>query len=137
MTEHIGAAPYQRTEDRKGQRNGYSEFRGRLLEGDSERLLFDHLLERFRSMGLVKARGKQRTDSTRLLAVVRGLNRLELVGETMRHALDILSTVAPEWLHQHIKPEWIRRYVRRLDDHRLPKKSKEDRQAEAERIGAD
>lgn len=23
MTEHIGAAPYQRTEDRKGQRNGY------------------------------------------------------------------------------------------------------------------
>jgi transposase len=113
-----------------------SEFRSRLLEGDSERLLFDHLLERFRSMGLVKARGKQRTDSTRILAVVRGLNRLELVGETMRHALDILSTVAPEWLHQHIKPEWVRRYVRRLDDHRLPK-SKEDRQTEAERIGAD
>jgi transposase-like protein len=23
MTEHIGAAPYERTEDRKGQRNGY------------------------------------------------------------------------------------------------------------------
>src|SRR3954454_19474657 len=23
MNEHIGAAPYQRTEDRKGQRNGY------------------------------------------------------------------------------------------------------------------
>jgi transposase len=31
-----------------------SEFRSRLLEGDSERLLFDHLLERFRGMGLVK-----------------------------------------------------------------------------------
>jgi hypothetical protein len=53
---------------------------------------FDHLLERYREMGLVKARGKQRTDSTRILAVVRGLNRLELVGETMRHALDVLST---------------------------------------------
>jgi hypothetical protein len=76
MTEHIGAAPYQRTEDRKGQRNGYSEFRSRLLEGDSERLLFDHLLERFRGMGLIKARGKQRTDSTRILAVVRGLLNL-------------------------------------------------------------
>jgi transposase len=113
-----------------------SEFRSRLLEGGSERLLFDHLLERFRGMGLVKARGKQRTDSTRILVVIRGLNRLELVGETMRHALDILSTVAPEWLQRYTNPEWVRRYVRRLDDHRLPK-SKEERQAEAESIGAD
>ena len=112
------------------------EFRSRLLEGGSERLLFDHLLERYREMGLVKARGKQRTDSTRILAVVRGLNRLELVGETMRHALDVLSTVAPEWLREHTNPEWVRRYVRRLDDHRLPK-SKEERQAEAEKIGVD
>jgi hypothetical protein len=47
-------------------------------------------------MGLVKARGKQRTDSTRILAAVCGLNHLELVGETMRHALDALSRVAPE-----------------------------------------
>lgn len=112
------------------------EFRTRLLEGDSERLLFDHLLEKFRGMGLLKARGKQRTDSTRILAVIRGLNRLELVGETMRHALDVLSTVAPEWLREHTDPEWVGRYARRIDDHRLPK-SKEDRQAEAERIGVD
>src|SRR5687768_3525632 len=113
-----------------------SEFRTRLLEGGSERLLFDHLLERFRQMGLVKERGKQRTDSTRILAVVRGLNRLELVGETMRHALDVLSTVAPEWLQRHTNPEWVKRYVRRLDDEKLPK-SKEARQGEAEKIGAD
>ena len=112
------------------------EFRSRLLEGGSERLLFDHLLDRYREMGLVKARGKQRTDSTRILAVVRGLNRLELVGETMRHALDVLSTIAPQWLQQHVRPEWIERYVRRLDDHRLPK-SKEARKAEAETIGDD
>ena len=76
--------------------SGLSEFRSRLLESEAERLLFDHLLERFRQMGLVKGRGKQRTDSTRILAVVRGLNRLELVDETMRRALDALSTVAPE-----------------------------------------
>jgi transposase len=113
-----------------------SEFRSRLLEGGSERLLFDHLLERFREMGLVKERGKQRTDSTRILAMVRGLNRLELVGETMRHALDVLSTVAPEWLQRHTNPGWVKRYARRLDDHRLPK-GKEERQAEAEKIGAD
>lgn len=113
-----------------------SEFRTRLLEGDSEKLLFEHLLERFREMGLLKERGKQRTDSTRILAAVRGLNRLELVGETMRHALDALSAVAPEWLCERVHPEWTQRYVRRLDDHRLPE-GKEERQAEAERIGAD
>jgi transposase len=113
-----------------------SEFRSRLFEGGSERLLLDHLLERFRQMGLVKARGKQRTDSTRILAVVRGLNRLELVGESMRHALDVLATVAPEWLQERVRPEWIKRYVRRLDDHRLPK-SKEARKVEGEKIGAD
>src|ERR671933_284608 len=74
-----------------------SEFRSRLLEGGSERLLFDHLLQRFRGMGLLKERGKQRTDSTRILAVVRGLNRPELVGESMRHTLDVLATIVPEW----------------------------------------
>ena len=113
-----------------------SEFRSRLLEGGSERLLFEHLLDRFREMGLVKARGKQRTDSTRILAVVRGLNRLELVGETMRHALDVLSAVAPEWLQERVRPEWTQRYVCRLDDEKLPK-SKEARLQEGERIGAD
>ena len=102
------------------------EFRSRLLEGSSERLLFDHLLERYREMGLVKARGKKRTDSTRILAVVRGLNRLQLVGESMRHTLDILSTVAPEWLCGRVREEWTQRYVRRLDDGKLPK-SKEAR----------
>jgi len=88
-----------------------SEFRSPLLESEAERLLFDHLLERFRQMGVVKGRGKQRTDSTRILAVVRGLNRLELVGETMRRALDALSTVAPEWLRERVREEWARRYV--------------------------
>jgi transposase len=113
-----------------------SEFRSRLLAGGSERLLFDHLLERFHGMGLVKARGKQRTDSTRILAVVRGLNRLELVGETMRHTLDVLATVAPEWLRERVHEEWTQRYVRRVDDEKLPK-SKEARQEEAEKIGLD
>ena len=38
------------------------EFRARLLENGQESLLFDALLERFRSMGLLKGRGRQRTD---------------------------------------------------------------------------
>jgi hypothetical protein len=33
-----------------------------------------------------------------VLAAVRALNRVELVTETMRHALTVLADVAPEWL---------------------------------------
>jgi transposase len=41
-----------------------SEFRSRLHEGEAEMLLFDTLLAAFRDQGLLKPRGKQRTDST-------------------------------------------------------------------------
>jgi transposase len=74
-----------------------SEFRSRLLAGSAESLLFDMLLTWCRDRQLVKARGRQRTDSTHILAAVRALNRLEVVGETMRQALNTLAVVAPEW----------------------------------------
>src|SRR3954470_2706675 len=57
-----------------------SEFRARLIAGASEKLLLDKMLQRLRARGLVKARGRQRTDSTHVLAAIRVLNRLELVG---------------------------------------------------------
>src|SRR5687767_7658718 len=41
-----------------------SEFRSRLVAGGAEHLLLDTMLERFKARGLVRARGKQRTDST-------------------------------------------------------------------------
>src|SRR5215813_8508989 len=40
-----------------------SEFRDRLLAGSAEALLLEKLLERCRTLGLLKARGQQRTDS--------------------------------------------------------------------------
>ncbi len=58
------------------------------------------MLERLRDRGLVKARGQQRTDSTHVLAAIRMLNRLELVGETLRATLNQLATVAPEWIRR-------------------------------------
>ncbi len=64
-----------------------------------ERLL-DKLLERCRALGLLKARGSQRTDSTHVLAAIRKLNRLELVAEILRAALNELATEAPEWLQE-------------------------------------
>jgi transposase len=56
------------------------------------------VLRRCQEQGWLKARGRQRTDSTSILGAVTALNQLELVGETLRHALNVLATVAPEWL---------------------------------------
>ena len=97
-----------------------SEFRTRLIAGAAEYLLFETLLTWCRDRQLVKARGRQRTDSTHVLAAVRALNRIEVVGETMRHALNTLAVVAPEWLCTVSPPDWRDRYARRAEDDRLP-----------------
>jgi hypothetical protein len=51
-------------------------------------LALDALLERLAGLGLVKAGGRQRTDSTHVLGAIRELNRLELAGKTLRAALE-------------------------------------------------
>jgi transposase len=112
------------------------EFRARLLVGHAEQLLFETMLDQFKTHGLLKARGHQRTDSTHILAAIRTLNRLECVGETMCHALEALAVVAPDWLLEQVRPEWKERYEQRIQEYRLPA-SKTDRQALAETIGAD
>src|SRR5258708_35675658 len=78
------------------------------------------MLGHFKTRGLLKARGQQRTDSTHVLAAIRTLNRLECVGETMRHALETLAVVAPGWLLQQARPEWKERYEQRIQECRLP-----------------
>lgn len=98
--------------------------------------LFETLLSLLREQGLLKARGKQRSDSTHVLAAVVTLNRLECVGETLRHALNVLATVAPDRLQERVPTAWFDRYARRFEEYRLPPK-KEDRYALAEQIGAD
>ena len=113
-----------------------SEFRSRLIDGGAERLLLDTLLQHLRDQGLVKAKGRQRTDSTHVLAAVRGLNRLERVGETARAALNELAVVAPDWLQALAPPVWYERYSRRVENYRLPKAEKE-RLELAATIGAD
>jgi transposase len=80
-----------------------SEFRARLAAGNAALRLLDTLLERLRALGLLKPRGRQRTDSTHVLAAIRVLNRLERVGETLRAALNSLAVVVPAWL-QGIAP---------------------------------
>jgi transposase len=98
-----------------------SEFRSRLVNGQAEQQLLDTLLERCRELELIRERGRQRTDSTHVLAAVRTLNRLERVGETMRAALNDLAVMAPDWLQALAPVQWYQRYSRRVENYHLPK----------------
>ena len=113
-----------------------SEFRTRLVHGGAEVLLLEPLLQQLAAHGLLQARGTQRTDSTHVLAAIRTLNRLELVGETMRYVLNRLAVAAPAWLQAHLHPAWGDRYSHRVENYRLPK-TEAERQQLAAAIGAD
>lgn len=112
------------------------DFRKRLIAGNAELLLFETMLTLFREQGLLKARGRVRTDATHVLAAIQVLNRLECVGETLRHTLDTLATVAPDWLQSWLPSVWFERYSRRFAEYRLPA-SKQARYELAAEIGAD
>jgi transposase len=113
-----------------------SEFRDRLLAGSAAELLLDKLLERCQALGLLKARGQQRTDSTHVLAAIRVLNRLELVAETLRAALNAVATVVPDWLQAITPLAWYERSSRRIEESRLPK-DQAAREAYAQMVGED
>lgn len=113
-----------------------SAFRTRLVERSAETLLLDRLLEVCKQRGWLKEGGKQRTDSTHVLARVRSLSNLECVGETLRAALDDLADLAPDWLVKQVSPDWFERYSHRVENYRLPK-SESQRTALAQQIGAD
>lgn len=98
-----------------------SAFRARLVESGKAQLPLDRMLEHFRTAGLLKVRGKQRTDSTGVLGNIGMMNRLEIVGETLRAALNQIATVAPGWLRQVVSEDWYGRYAHRVEELRLPK----------------
>jgi transposase len=112
------------------------EFRDRLLEYAAERHVFEVMLNQFQARGLVKAGGRQRTDSTHVLSAMRTLNRLELVGETLRAALNGLAGVVPSWVQALAPVDWYERYSKRFEETRLPK-GLAARQAYAAQIGRD
>jgi transposase len=106
------------------------EFRARLLQGRGEALLFEALLSHAKERGWLKARGRQRTDSTHVLAAIQTLSRLECVAETLRQALNVLSATAPDWVQAHTPAEWYERYAARG-----PRLSASGRTARAARPG--
>jgi transposase len=113
-----------------------SEFRTRLVTGQVETLLLDALLTMASAQGLLKTRGRQRTDSTHVVGAIRVLNRLERVGETLRAALNSLAVVAPAWVQTLAPPEWYERYAHRVENYQMPK-TDTARKALAAVIGAD
>ena len=88
-----------------------AEFRGRVAGTGLEQVALDALLARLVSEGLVKAGGRQRTDSTHVVAAVAALTRLQLAGESVRAALEALAAAHPAWLDQRVcVADFARRY---------------------------
>lgn len=115
---------------------GLSAFRTRLGPHEAVTPLFEGFLRQLQALGLLTAHGRQRTESTHVLAAMSALNRLALVGEAMRAALHSLVEAAPAWLRGQRPPEWYTRYGARLEEYRRPK-ANANRHALAETMGAD
>ncbi len=97
-----------------------SEFRKRLVDEGVETLLLDRLLEVCKQRGWLKAGGKQRSDSTHVLARVRSLSNLECVGETLRATLDDLAALAASrGLFSRSVPTGLSACRHRVENYRL------------------
>ncbi len=113
-----------------------SEFRTRLVALTAEERFLDAVLALCKEHGWLKARGRQRTDSTHILAKIRALNRAECVVETLRHALNVLAVVAPEWLRGRVQPDWLARYGPRASEYHFPS-GEDKRQQFLQQVGQD
>ncbi len=102
-----------------------SEFRVRLSTGAAGERILEKLLTHCQAQGLLQAGGRQRTDATHVLAAVRVLNRLELVAETLRAALNAVVAAEPAWLTRHVPHSWYQRYSRRIEYSRRPSRETE------------
>jgi transposase len=113
-----------------------SQFRQRLIEQGAEELVLEPLLAVCREHGWLKAGGKQRTDSTHVLAAVRALSSLESVGEALRAALNALAEIEPQWLLEQVEDDWFDRYVHRFELARFPKAQSQREQLQRQ-VGRD
>ncbi len=113
-----------------------SEFRDRLVSADGGQPVLDGILTAAREKGLLSRGGRARTDSAHVLSAARDLNWLELVGESLRAALDAVACSEPEWLSAHALPDWFTHYSTRIEDSRFPK-SQAKRAEVGRRIGSD
>ena len=64
------------------------------------------------------------------------MNRLELITETLRAALNELAIIAPDWLRRVAPSSWYQRYSLRAEQARLPR-GEQARQQYAQMVGQD
>jgi transposase len=93
-------------------------FRQRLLDHAKGDLAFRAVLEALQAEGFIPKRGKQRLDSTHVLAAVAALSALECVRETLRLALEELGHALPEKARPDCWPVLWERYVENKLDYR-------------------
>jgi transposase len=96
-----------------------TEFRGRLAGDGRADALLDMVLDVLKESGLLRARGRARTDSTHVIAAVRQLNRTETAGEGLRVALEEIAAVSPGFIVPLLDTGWHERYGRRFETARL------------------
>jgi transposase len=109
-------------------------FRQRLVEAGKVKLLFDQVLQTLQEAGLVKTRGKQRLDSTHIVANVATMSRLEVVRETLRLVLEELARAS----RGEALPGWTQLQARYCDSEvAWHRQSKEQLAAAFRQAGAD
>lgn len=110
------------------------EFRARLLAHDAEARLFEGMLAQCKTLGLLTARGIQRTDSLAVLSRARHLGRSELVFEAICITLRALQHADAAWLTAHLPAPWAARYQHHCCYERW---SAEERTRMEQTLGAD
>lgn len=111
-----------------------SEFRDRLLEKGASGRVFDQLLNQLQALGLLKGSTLQRSDSLAVLTKLRQLNRLELLVETLRLALEAVARVVPHWLSSLLPQSGYERYTQAAYQHRLVPFEGEQAQKETKKL---
>jgi len=109
-------------------------FRDRLEEKNSERVIFDGVVEMLVELGLVKNKGKQRLDSTHVLGYVKEMSRLECAVETLRLGLEALA----KEVRSAERPEfWERLWVLYVQSELHWRLSKKERASRYRQCGQD
>jgi len=114
--------------DERFHHSALGEFRQRVLAGGQEGQLLEQLLHVCQEQGYIKKRGRQRSDSTGVLAAVRNLNRLECAGESLRRALNEIALLEPEWLQAQVPETWYERYGKQMSACQMGRSQAQEKQ---------
>ena len=111
-----------------------SNFRKRLAGHGKDSLIFDQLLKKVQSLGFLKKRKYQRTDSTHVLAMVRNVSRLENLSEGLRISLRAIEKADSGFYQTKIPVPYTQHWSKPLNDYQM---TDDERREALERVGQD